>query len=147
MTDTTDPADTINTITAWIQDRRSIQAKATIGEWDKRGGLEWEGSLFGANGNAIGQTWGICWREDQSAILDARNELPKTLTALTTILELHTPVTEYGPDYFTGQYPCEECNRSDQEGLHPTTWPCPTIQAIQQATTEKPTHEKPKQDN
>ena len=158
MTDTTDPADTINTITAWIQDRQSIQAKATEGPW-KLSDSGWSGDsgkpdsiTAGENETVIHQQdeqGGSSWENenDATAIVDARNELPKTLTALTTILNLHTPVTEYGPDYFTGQYPCEECNRSDQEGLHPTTWPCPTIQAIQQATTEKPTHETPKQDN
>ena len=77
-----------DTVKAWIQDRRSVQVKATIGEWDKRGDLEWEGSLFGANGKSIGQTWGICWREDQDAIVDARNKFPKALAALSKVLEL-----------------------------------------------------------
>ena len=59
----------------------------------------------------------------------------KAFEAIRRVLAIHVPETEY-PDYRTGQFPCEECNRSDQEGLHPTFWPCPTVRAIKEAIQE-----------
>ena len=70
------------------------------------------------------------------SVSDAHNNLPRALSALDSVLGLHVPKTRYGLDYYSGQYPCVECNMSDQEGLNPTPWPCPTVQAIEGAINE-----------
>jgi hypothetical protein len=43
--------------------------------------------------------------------------------AVAAVLSLHANV-EFGH--------CEECSRLDGNGMRDTTWPCPTVQAIEQ---------------
>ena len=105
------------TVKSWIQERRSIHADGTdvllrsSYELERESGIE-EGT-------------------DIDAIVDAHNEFPKALTALSKVLELHKPI-----DGLAYDSPPQECNMcSDDRG--PKPWPCPTIQAIEGALNER----------
>ena len=130
----------------WLEERETIHGKATEGPW------EWEPESATEDSYRPARVYAEGWtgypvndaceivvpqtNEDATAIVDAHNTLPKLLRGVRAVLELHVPETEYGPDYYSGKYPCIECNRADQEGLHPTPWPCPTLEALQEAIND-----------
>ena len=128
-------------VKAWIEERREIHR----GGWNGK----WSWSLNDTDLATLRATGGHVdfdlIRDDEfrgpsevlDEIVDAHNvTVPRALSALDSVLELHVPKTRYGLDYYSGQYPCVECNMSDQEGLNPTPWPCPTVQAIEGAIND-----------
>lgn len=119
-----------DTVKSWIEERREVR-EATTEAWEhdaiKDGGNFWTGG---------GRSDFHLTVDDAAFCVDAHRNFPRALDALNKVLELHVPETEYGPDYYSGKYPCVECNLSDQEGLHPTLWPCATVQAIEGAINE-----------
>lgn len=131
-------------LTEWIKERRRIHAKGSTGYWasdEKNWDEPYDTTLVYDvfhNGDTMDRDHVADASYDNAeVIVDAHTTLPALLTAVENVLELHVPETEYGPDYYSGNYPCVECNRSDQEGLHPTPWPCPTVEAIQQAVSSE----------
>lgn len=103
-----------DTVKAWIQERRSIHADGTdvllrsSYELERESGIE-EGT-------------------DIDAIVDAHNEFPKALTALSKVLELHTE-SKWGF--------CTQCmERGEHDWMQAVLWPCPTVRAIEGAINE-----------
>ena len=59
------------------------------------------------------------------SVSDAHNNLPRALTALEQVLELHTE-SKWGF--------CTQCmNRGEHDWMQAVLWPCPTVQAVQTA--------------
>ena len=59
---------------------------------------------------------------------DIRDNLPRTLNALESVIELHKPIGYIGRDGETVWDECEHC--------HGSGWPCETVQAIEGAINE-----------
>lgn len=72
--------------------------RATEGPW------EISGSLIEGPRYAVGQAFGIKWRDDLDFIAHARTDVPRLVEAVETVLEKTTYMTRYahGQDYWGG---------------------------------------------
>ena len=66
-------------------------------------------------------------RPNAEFIAAARTDVPRMEAALRGVLDLHILDDQFPDDPVKK---CVACNLSDREGLDPTRWPCPTVQAI-----------------
>ena len=81
-----------------------------------------------------GSAKGVERDEDAEFIADARTRLPKALDALQAVLDTHRPSTaDTGEEEILF---CPECFDVEDVG-EADTWPCPTVQAIQDAIGDK----------
>ena len=129
---------TDNPIKQWIEERRAIHEAATDGPWYKTPNdrilsesVQWpEGDDydvaggFGRDGAVVEAIHDF----DGNAIVDAHTNLPRALDALNAVLELHGLNLD-----FDGTPYCKGCSIPYEVT---TTWPCPTIQAIEGAIDE-----------
>lgn len=114
-----------DTAKTWIDERQTIHAKATPGPWE----FDFDGDIQGRRKGMspdpeMDPIVGVLDRdEDNSAIVDAHNMLPRALDALNKVLELHheDDSGECAYCYFGG---------ANEE------WPCATVQAIEEAIND-----------
>ena len=122
-----------DTVKSWIEERREIHR----GGWNGK----WSWSLNGRDLATLRATGGHVdfdlIRDDEfrgpsevlDEIVDAHNvTVPRALSALNKVLELHKPLGYIGRDGETVWDECEHCYGSG--------WPCETVEAIEGAINE-----------
>ena len=102
-----------DTVKAWIEERRTIHA----------GGRD----VLLRSSYELERESGIEEGTDIDAIVDAHNSLPLALDALEQVLKLHDPkyLVESDGEWVPGY--CKECYS------HNWSWPCLTVQAIEES--------------
>lgn len=155
----------------WINGRRNIQAKAAEGPWELgHGGLDFSGLpdaiVCGEDDPIIypqdergGGSWGAV--ADAEAIVDAHNTLPRALSAIEEVLDLHRKapvlnkvidddchsIEDYGvesggeylcshPSHVT-EWTCHECFELNGDDDEFPEWPCETYKAIEGAISDE----------
>ena len=121
-------------IRAWLDQGRTLADQATDGPWEADGReitQHWQCeepwlTIVGTQVGCIpycygGSAEGVERDEDAAFIADARTRLPQALDALQAVLDLHKR-NIYGG-----------CTHSACDSG--SAWPCPTVEAIQQALT------------
>lgn len=123
---------TDNPIKQWIEERRAIHEAATEGPWVAEYSGETGDCVIPHDAQstreAVAVTRLFHRTADANAIADAHTNLPRALGALNKVLELHGLNLD-----FDGTPYCKGCSIPYEVT---TTWPCPTIQAIEGAIDE-----------
>ena len=120
-------------IQVWLDQGKTLADQATEGPWEARSSeatmndrAEWK---IGKH-NRPQALRSVMRGSDAAFIADARTRLPQALAALQAVLDMHRPSTaDTGEEEILF---CPECFDVEDVG-EVDTWPCPTVQAIQNA--------------
>ena len=129
-------------IQSWLDEARALADQATEGTWEAYADSDYQPAgcppiiehlvYAGAVETPI-INWGNgSTKADATFIADARTRLPQALNALQAVLDLHKPEEYDGYPHSPDGVMCAVCLTEYNEYEE---WPCPTVQAIQEALT------------
>lgn len=112
---------------AWMEERRSIHAKAALkAKCESHRGMVstvWSGAA--PDGEPLDDRESVAesWPEGGEAIADALNSLPQALDVIDAVLAKHRPASEV-PGV------CEECSKLMEDVPLFVPYPCPTVSVM-----------------